>query len=55
MTKVQKFRCENKHEFYLPRKIPEKLTVVVDMLNNLSCPLCKSKKVNINPNVKEII
>lgn len=53
--KVHKFICENGHEFYLSINLPLELEKFVEYLNKLTCPLCKSEKININPNVKEIV
>lgn len=53
--KVHKFSCENKHEFYLPLNLPEEINTLVDMLNDLSCPLCKSSKINISPKDKAVV
>lgn len=53
--KVHKFSCENKHEFYLPLNLPQEINTLVDMLNDLSCPLCKSSKINISPKDKAVV
>lgn len=54
MTDVYAFECDKKHVFFTPMKLPMDAAKLIDALDGLTCPICRSRHMRIDPRVKQV-
>lgn len=48
--KVHRFECENEHLFFIPLNLPKDIALIIDISQNMKCPICGvgSDKISIS-------
>lgn len=54
MKKLHQLSCEKKHNFFLDLGLPQNMMVVMDLLQKLTCPVCRSKELHLHAKEMEV-